>query len=251
MLEKKKCPYCKCETLYSNDKLEHCFNCNMTKFFSEENQDKVGTFNVNKLSKIEEGSFWFKYITEKRKINKEFITSKYIFEKDGKMLLCNEPDKNGNIDFYQYKEKESLDINMNKNKDYLKPKYISVKDRQKPVMYLNQLTEKQDICICEGAFSAISFQQITGVLSCAIFGKNLSSYQVQQLKSKFNLIKTLYICLDGDCFKDMCKIYKQLDSFTTPFECKIVKLQDGADPNDYLMYGLENHLLDIFQNHTI
>lgn len=247
-MERKVCPYCNADTMYSNGEIEHCFNCNTTRILSQDKQEKIGKFHLNKLSKIEKDTFWYKYITEKRKINEKFIDSKFIFEKNDKLVLCNKPDENGIIDFYQYKEKESLDKNMNKNPNYLKPKYISVKDRQKPVMYLNELTKKQDICICEGAFSAISFQQITGILSCAIFGKTLSQFQIEQLKSKFNLIDTLYICLDGDCLKDMCKLYKSIYSFNTPFNCKIVKLDEGTDPNDYLMSGLQDRLLEAFDN---
>lgn len=122
--------------------------------------------------------------------------------------------------------------------DNSEPKYRSDMGgkRSKSIWNLDNIMPSAPICVAEGVLSAMA----CGINGVALYGKFLSSFQLEAIKSKAK--NGVRIILDSDAKKESIKAAKKFLSYGVP--TGIVTLPEGKDPDETDRVELQNLIIN-------
>ena len=106
-------------------------------------------------------------------------------------------------------------------------RYLGIPESKKPVYGSNLVQPNSEICICEGVFSSISAQVKLELPSVALYGKSLTSAQLEIIKKMNPTI--INLILDGKELRDIIEIGRKLGSL---FKTYAIFLPFGKDPEE-------------------
>jgi len=202
------------------------------------------------------------YCTKERKIDKEFLEKFRIGYADGGLVdylkskgvdldlaaetgVIKKQSDGQYIDYFtnhivfSYLARGETVNMIGRNLDDSGPKYLNLTG-ERHHLFNEAALRHSKIILVEGSFDCLSLEQ-AGYHSAALVGTNLKD----EWLSKFNHVKKVYVCLDGDkagqeAYKSICQ--------KLGIKAYVAALPDGKDVSDLFMEGKEAEFAELFKS---
>lgn len=127
----------------------------------------------------------------------------------------------------------------------IKPKYLNPSEDEIPKMSIifneRDINWDATIYLCEGTTDSLVLPN-----SIPLLGKVIGDYLKSKLITKAKGL--IVICLDGDAFDDVIRLYKELNSGDLQGRIRIIKCPDGYDPSKINEIGGRKAIIKLLRN---